>query len=309
MKIKEYDVGARNIHHNPNLKTSTINEPGDITNPISSGEASPIEDMFGNRGFKFGPETKFDYSKNDDIPVEVIDSFELDIYGENTMNRKVREDEYQDDSSLQSKQTASSFKFGDPTELDYSRETSGHSDSEIKRSNDRGAIVANNGKHDIEEYPESIEKVIEASLNIGMSYPQIRSLVEALEDIEKSEKTKSDKDNKDEDKEEKKENVIRSAMDLGLSESEILKVLEAMDDDVDDDEEDADEGKLPVNEAKKWMQQAAAKMRKKGTVGKFSAKAKAAGESTSEFARAHKHSKGKIGKEARFALNAKKAKH
>ena len=40
--------------------------------------------------------------------------------------------------------------------------------------------------------------------------------------------------------------------------------------------------------------------------GKFSAKAKAAGETTAQYAREHYHDKGKLGEEARFAANAMK---
>ncbi|MGH9404413.1 MAG: hypothetical protein ACRD3D_01095 [Terriglobia bacterium] len=43
--------------------------------------------------------------------------------------------------------------------------------------------------------------------------------------------------------------------------------------------------------------------------GALTAKAKAAGESNSEFERKHYHSKGLVGKEARFAVIAKKWHH
>lgn len=62
-RIKEYDVGARNIHHNPSLKTATTDLPGETTEIRSTGDAGPVGDVYGNRSFKMGPQTKFDYSK------------------------------------------------------------------------------------------------------------------------------------------------------------------------------------------------------------------------------------------------------
>ena len=43
--------------------------------------------------------------------------------------------------------------------------------------------------------------------------------------------------------------------------------------------------------------------------GQFKAKAKAAGESTREFAEEHKHSKGRTGQQARLALVGMRASH
>jgi len=51
----------------------------------------------------------------------------------------------------------------------------------------------------------------------------------------------------------------------------------------------------------RWMQGVKEKMKSKGTEGKFSAAAKRAGKSTSEFTREHLHSSGKVGKRARLA--------
>lgn len=51
-----------------------------------------------------------------------------------------------------------------------------------------------------------------------------------------------------------------------------------------------------------WMQAAVPKNRE----GIFTAKAKKAGMSVQAYAKAKRHAKGKLGKQARFALNAKK---
>ena len=51
-----------------------------------------------------------------------------------------------------------------------------------------------------------------------------------------------------------------------------------------------------------WMQAAVPKSRK----GIFTAKAKKAGKTVQAYARAKEHAKGKLGKEARFALTAKR---
>jgi hypothetical protein len=59
----------------------------------------------------------------------------------------------------------------------------------------------------------------------------------------------------------------------------------------------------------KWMQKAAEEMKEKGTVGSFSRAAKKAGESTQSFAREKASAQGKMGKKARFALAASKARH
>jgi hypothetical protein len=56
-------------------------------------------------------------------------------------------------------------------------------------------------------------------------------------------------------------------------------------------------------EEHKWMQKARKAMERKGTVGKFTAKAHAAGKSTQEYAREEYHAPGTLGKEARFAAN------
>ncbi len=51
-----------------------------------------------------------------------------------------------------------------------------------------------------------------------------------------------------------------------------------------------------------WMQAAVPKSHR----GIFTAKAKTAGKSVQQYARAKQHAKGKLGAQARFALNAKK---
>lgn len=53
--------------------------------------------------------------------------------------------------------------------------------------------------------------------------------------------------------------------------------------------------------AEKFLQKARESMEKRGTVGLFTRKAKAAGKSVQEFAREKSGAKGKLGKEARFA--------
>ncbi len=58
-----------------------------------------------------------------------------------------------------------------------------------------------------------------------------------------------------------------------------------------------------------WMQEAAEKMKKKGTVGSFTKSAKKAGKGVHEYAEEKKHASGTLGKRARFALAAAKAKH
>ena len=54
------------------------------------------------------------------------------------------------------------------------------------------------------------------------------------------------------------------------------------------------------------LTEARASMQRRGTVGLFTRKAKAAGKSVQEFAREKKHAGGKLGKEATFAANAGK---
>ena len=56
--------------------------------------------------------------------------------------------------------------------------------------------------------------------------------------------------------------------------------------------------------AKKWIAKAFA-----NSHGQFKAKAKAAGESTSEYAHEKERAKGKVGKQARLALVGMRAKH
>lgn len=56
----------------------------------------------------------------------------------------------------------------------------------------------------------------------------------------------------------------------------------------------------------KWMQHARNAMQRKGTVGLFTRKAKAAGESTQQYAREKYNAPGALGKEARFAANTQK---
>ena len=55
-------------------------------------------------------------------------------------------------------------------------------------------------------------------------------------------------------------------------------------------------------DAHKWMQAAVPKSRR----GIFTAKAKRAGKSVQEYARQKAHAKGQLGRQARFALIAKK---
>jgi hypothetical protein len=57
---------------------------------------------------------------------------------------------------------------------------------------------------------------------------------------------------------------------------------------------------------KKWMQGARDRMEKKGTVGLFGRKAAAAGISTHEYGIKKYHAAGKLGQEARFAINSQR---
>ncbi len=66
-------------------------------------------------------------------------------------------------------------------------------------------------------------------------------------------------------------------------------------------------GQKPM--AKKWEQNVAKSIERKGTKGVFKAAAERAGKSTEAFAEEHKNDKGKLGKRARLAiifLNSKK---
>ena len=64
MQINEYEMGARNIHHNPLIKTTTIDIPGNSTEYIRNGNVG-IQN--GNE-FHFDPVTKFEYGKDSSIP-------------------------------------------------------------------------------------------------------------------------------------------------------------------------------------------------------------------------------------------------
>lgn len=61
--------------------------------------------------------------------------------------------------------------------------------------------------------------------------------------------------------------------------------------------------------AKKWMQREAAREQRAGTKGAFSAKARAAGESTAQYAREKEHAPGRLGRQARMALRFMAANH
>lgn len=61
--------------------------------------------------------------------------------------------------------------------------------------------------------------------------------------------------------------------------------------------------------AKKFMQREAAREKKAGTKGVFSAAAKRAGKTTREFAEEKKNAGGKVGKRARMALVFMNARH
>ena len=58
--------------------------------------------------------------------------------------------------------------------------------------------------------------------------------------------------------------------------------------------------------AEKWIQKAVSKMKSKGTVGSLTKMAHKHGESPMKFAHEHEHSKGLVGKKARFAVNVNK---
>jgi hypothetical protein len=61
---------------------------------------------------------------------------------------------------------------------------------------------------------------------------------------------------------------------------------------------------MATEASRKWMQGAADRMKKKGTVGSMDRLARQAGESPREFAISHYHAAGKVGEKARFAANA-----
>lgn len=241
MSIKEYDVGARNIHHDPTLKTAHVDVPSDSSCPVkSTRQAGPIGDAFGRRGFKMGPSTSFDYSKNrPDNIVTGVEVMSMEVWEEGTWstpssNPKVMkiffseprlgkdyktwynmlhtfagDDDLFDtldsettkfpnndfrfvvkkwtdsrgngmkecDSKIT--QTSTSFKFEDPIDFDYAKETVSPSGDKATGADDKGAVITDNGKHPIDEFPESVEKVIEAAIQAGISFPQIQKMIEA----------------------------------------------------------------------------------------------------------------------------------
>jgi hypothetical protein len=59
----------------------------------------------------------------------------------------------------------------------------------------------------------------------------------------------------------------------------------------------------------RWMGKVSKQIKSSGHEGVFSAAAERAGKSTSEFAKEHEHSPGKIGKRARLAEAFAKARH
>ena len=385
MSIKEYDVGVRNVHHSPNIKSTRIDQPGQAPKYRDLSKAGPVGDAFGNRGYQMNPITDFEYGRKS---VESDDDFDgIEIAQKELVMKNVKEDmgynsvdqandvdkmtqidhpgglsdDYTKLSSIQPKAKSDSYKFGDVTVFDYSqygnKEKSGKYDYDpnTTATNDKGAIAGqtqvNTGLR-----REAVDFVIEAGLKANLSYPAIKGLLEAME-INEEDGMDAGSDSPGTAPEAGgsedggMDGVIESALSMNLSFQEIKSLLEAIQEgaghspssDLNDEpfygsakgdhggpdsqgrEHKKDEGptvphnrpqgpnkkdKSDLEEAKKkWIQKAVKKMKAKGTEGKFSAKAKAAGESTAEFAKEKAHAKGKLGKEARFAKNVAKSKH
>ena len=63
---------------------------------------------------------------------------------------------------------------------------------------------------------------------------------------------------------------------------------------------------MATEATRKWMQGAAERMKAKGTKGLFGKKAAAAGKTTHEYGIEKYHAAGKLGQEARFAINSQR---
>ena len=307
MSIREYDVGARNIHHDPSLRTAHIDVPSSNSYPVKdTGEAGPIQDMYGQTEFHMSPSTHFDYSMEHEEPeIASMEIMDIQVYGESSMKR-------QQECDPKVSQTSTSFNVDtEPTEFEYSVEGSGNRSEPSEGKKDKVDAAGGEGKEHLNHvgaYPESnknlTDKIIEYGLKKGMKFPAIKELIEAMsEEPKDKEEDKEDKESEKESNMSKKDEsfveyyrIIQEGLTLGLSNSDILSIMEAID--------------APLDEAgkKKWIQKAVNKMERKGTEGSLTKAAHKAGESPMEFARAHKHSKGKVGKKARFALNVNKKK-
>ena len=352
MSIREYDVGARNIHHDPSLRTTHIDVPTADSNPIkATGDAGPREDMYGQTEFHMSPSTHFDYSmepsESEEPEITSMEIMDIQFYGESSMKR-------QQECDPKVSQTSTSFDVDtEPTEFEYSMKGSGNrsepSEGKKNKIDTAGGECKEHLNH-VGNYPESEkslqDKIIEYGLSKGMKFPAIKKLIEAWlgdrdddEDDEDRYPTVGDNvsyegieglvigiDKKNSDPDEaggtmlivKLKNgktvrdwenqfmlestkdfisynrIIQEGLDLGLSNRDILSVMEAIE--------------IPLDESgkKKWIQKAVNKMERKGSEGSLTKAAHKEDESPMEFAKEHKHSKGKVGKKARFALNVNK---
>ena len=450
--LKEYEVGSRNIHHHPLMKSTTIDVPGNSSEFIDSGNVGVQN---GNE-FHLEPPTEFEYSKNSANNQEISMAVE-------TVDMMIAEALKRGYSYPQIKLLIEEFMGkGNQKKSLATNGTDKEGSKPEKKKNGAGAGVDN------PENDEDLkEAIIEKALTLGLSYPDIKSILEVADSAKhsypyesdghvdakaaiktpwpqtpsdsepkpgaeqefrsppqgkspftdaqdpgkKNESAKKDKyypnpeeeggmsahdvanaegndpeyyaaekKKNDEYRDNKKKESIRKALMLGLSFDEAMKISEIMDkntpksanidrnDEKDTDntpegaEDDVKKSKnhqiesteigrylrplidmvdsfsrskygmewcesIGLEEAakfksilrfvkrevgqqeyreSKWIQKAKDKMEKKGTVGKFSAKAKKAGESTEEYAKEKKKAGGKLGKEANFALNVKK---
>jgi hypothetical protein len=77
MGLNEYDIGSRNVHHHPLMRSTTIDVPGNSIEFIDSGNVGMHDD-----GFHLDPPTQFEYSqtnRNDNEETTVITKQTMDM--------------------------------------------------------------------------------------------------------------------------------------------------------------------------------------------------------------------------------------
>ena len=173
MQINEYEMGARNIHHNPLIKTTTIDVPGNSTEYIRNGNVGVQN---GNE-FHFDPVTKFEYGKDSFVPnseEEIMMVQSIDLVIESAIKAGIPFEKIKIMvESLSSGAKDSAKKVGKSCGGNKNKVTNGTGkDCKIDKSKDCNEYPDDNG---VDKFKDSI---INKSLNLGLSFNETRKILE-----------------------------------------------------------------------------------------------------------------------------------
>jgi hypothetical protein len=167
MALNEYDIGSRNVHHHPLMRSTDIDVPGNAIEFIDSGNVGMHDD-----GFHLDPPTQFEYSqtnRND------YDNEETIVITKQTVDMVV-------EAGLKANLSFPKIKEF----LECLGSCSPVSNGTSKEGKNRKAVKLDKSQ-DYEEYPDDKgvdrfkDSIIDRGLKLGLAFSDIKNILEVAD--------------------------------------------------------------------------------------------------------------------------------